>query len=60
MYYCEQCDNYIDNDYHPCEVDPRDPKGLTLVCPDCFFFLVEDPDGQPDEAQEWHDFDPDC
>lgn len=18
------------------------------------------PDGQPDEAQEWHDFDPDC
>lgn len=20
----------------------------------------EDYDGQPDEAQEWHDFDPDC
>jgi hypothetical protein len=20
----------------------------------------EDWDGQPDEAQEWHDFDPDC
>jgi len=20
----------------------------------------EDHDGQPDEAQEWHDFDPDC
>ena len=20
----------------------------------------EDEDGQPDEAQEWHDFDPDC
>jgi hypothetical protein len=20
----------------------------------------EDDDGQPDEAQEWHDFDPDC
>lgn len=19
-----------------------------------------EPDGQPDEAQEWHDFDPDC
>ena len=19
-----------------------------------------DPDGQPDEAQEWHDYDPDC
>ena len=21
---------------------------------------LEDYDGQPDEAQEWHDFDPDC
>jgi len=23
-------------------------------------FEVDDYDGQPDEAQEWHDFDPDC
>jgi len=23
-------------------------------------FEVEYSDGQPDEAQEWHDFDPDC
>ena len=23
-------------------------------------FEVEYADGQPDEAQEWHDFDPDC
>ena len=22
--------------------------------------LNEEDDGQPDEAQEWHDFDPDC
>ena len=22
--------------------------------------VEEEPDGQPDEAQEWHDFDPDC
>ena len=22
--------------------------------------LDDDNDGQPDEAQEWHDFDPDC
>jgi hypothetical protein len=21
---------------------------------------TDDYDGQPDEAQEWHDFDPDC
>jgi hypothetical protein len=23
-------------------------------------FAVEVSDGQPDEAQEWHDFDPEC
>ena len=22
--------------------------------------IVDEWDGQPDEAQEWHDFDPDC
>jgi hypothetical protein len=22
--------------------------------------LEDEPDGQPDEMQEWHDFDPDC
>jgi RNA polymerase subunit RPABC4/transcription elongation factor Spt4 len=35
-------------------------------CPNCgepgplCSFLVEEDDGQPDEQQEWHDFDPDC
>lgn len=24
------------------------------------FYDGDDSDGQPDEAQEWHDFDPDC
>ena len=34
--------------------------------PECGEPLVDNPscwnefDGQPDEAQEWHDFDPDC
>lgn len=30
---------------------------------ECFEYLVEaeiENDGQPDEAQEWHDFDPEC
>ena len=28
---------------------------------DCDFADYDDEyDGQPDEAQEWHDFDPDC
>lgn len=25
-----------------------------------FLFSEDEDDGQPDEAQEWHDFDPDC
>jgi hypothetical protein len=40
----------------------------TQVCTGCGEPLVDNPemdwredyDGQPDEAQEWHDFDPDC
>jgi hypothetical protein len=38
----------------------------TQVCTECGEPLVDNPscwnewDGQPDEAQEWHDFDPDC
>ena len=24
------------------------------------FYMTDEYDGQPDEAQEWHDFDPDC
>ena len=40
----------------------------TQVCTECGEPLVDNPemdlsyeyDGQPDEAQEWYDFDPDC
>ena len=32
VYYCESCDTYMDNDYHPCE----EWIGGLLVCPDCF------------------------
>lgn len=28
--------------------------------PESYFFDGDDYDGQPDEAQEWHDFDPEC
>ena len=27
---------------------------------DEFDYISDDYDGQPDEAQEWHDYDPDC
>ena len=44
------------------------PSTSTQVCTECGEPLVDNPqmdwredyDGQPDEAQEWHDFDPDC
>ena len=34
---------------------------LSAYYPEFYGDLAEDEyDGQPDEAQEWHDFDPDC
>ena len=45
---CEDCGS-------PCE------EGLEY-CDDCAYLDApkDDYDGQPDEAQEWYDFDPDC
>lgn len=45
---CEQCGG-------ACE------EGL-LYCDDCAWVaeMEDDYDGQPDEAQEWESFDPDC
>jgi hypothetical protein len=39
--------------YFTCPVTSLDTKSLV-------YGNTEDSDGQPDEAQEWHDFDPDC
>lgn len=33
IYYCLSCDNYIDNDYHPCVLHPTRPA--ELLCPTC-------------------------
>jgi hypothetical protein len=63
IFYCEPCDKYIDADWHGCV-----PYGDDLICEDCAEEMgldhegnpVEEDDGQPSEAQEWHDFDPDC
>ena len=35
--------------------NPNDDFG-----PEIEIEIVDEWDGQPDEAQEWHDFDPDC
>jgi len=50
--YCETC--------HRVE---RDPIMLDAeTCGQCGGYLacMDEDDGQPDEAQEWHDYDPDC
>jgi hypothetical protein len=36
-------------------INPNDDFG-----PEIEIEIVDEWDGQPDEAQEWHDFDPDC
>jgi hypothetical protein len=50
--YCEKCDRWEDDQIAAeCGICLR--CGGPLTAP-------EDDDGQPDEAQEWADFDPDC
>jgi len=44
---CEDCDTLITDD---------EGDGLCDNCRDA----SDEDDGQPDEAQEWYDFDPDC
>lgn len=34
IYYCNHCDNYIDDDWHPGEPDPESDS-FDMICPDC-------------------------
>ena len=51
-FFCDFCEDHI--------------SASSQVCTECGEPLVDNPeidwedDGQPDEAQEWYDFDPDC
>jgi hypothetical protein len=40
-----------------CQWMASETDGEILICPECDF---DERDGQPDAAQEWADFDPDC
>lgn len=54
---CDDCQwiaNETDGEFLIC--DECEAEGLQP----CTMQEVEGDDGQPDEAQEWHDFDPDC
>ena len=43
-----------------CEWMAQETDGEILICTECEIELAEYDEYQPDEAQEWHDFDPDC
>jgi hypothetical protein len=54
MDFCEICETLVQD---------RENDLVGVVCDDCAAVEFGDfygHDGQPDEAQEWHDFDPDC
>ena len=42
VYRCEECQEWMDNDYCPCAEHPTIKNGL--VCPDCADELEEDED----------------
>jgi hypothetical protein len=44
----------------PTEFTPTTPTGTPEMDTDIGTPDYDEYDGQPDEAQEWHDFDPDC
>lgn len=50
--FCVFCDCFISH--------VPDPDAAMQVCDDCSSDDWAEDDGQPDEMQEWHDFDPDC
>jgi hypothetical protein len=53
MLFCHICE---------CSIERGVENDLVMpTCDDCAEFDMWDEwDGQPDEMQEWHDFDPDC
>ena len=60
MAYCTTCDTHVDIDEQEGYEVGDDGE---FICEKCLDKLVDkwlDDDGQPDEAQEWHDYDPDC
>ena len=47
----------VDDDYGVDDYDPTDDANSVAESGDAEGYYD---DGQPDEAQEWYDFDPDC
>lgn len=41
IYRCNQCKGRFDRDFDVCELDPRDPDELELLCPNCYADVYE-------------------
>lgn len=50
VFYCQECDNYIDIDWVGCEEHPYGEN--ELICCDCFWEKLHDEDGRliPEEV----------
>jgi len=56
MYRCNECQNFIDNDYHPCEEDTRpDFVGQhLLLCPACAGNVADTKEARDYEISQRH------
>ena len=54
IFVCSECGRRKDSDDCECEVDPRDPMGIELLCLDC----AEKIPGNSDRIQKMMDNDP--
>ena len=64
---CSEEHSTADIEFSNVEEDIQGRDIMCFICPvtnvetkSLVYASTDDFDGQPDEAQEWHDFDPDC
>jgi len=64
---CSEEHSTEDVEFSNVEENPQGWDIMYFICPvtsleakSLVYASTDDYDGQPDEAQEWHDFDPDC
>jgi hypothetical protein len=48
IYFCQECGYYKDNDWLPCEEDPRNPG--ELVCEDCLESIQDELNEENDDG----------
>ena len=55
MYRCSECEDMVDNDYHPCTEDTRrGPMSCDLLCPECAAVVEEHKEAREYEISQQH------